>query len=190
MLNFKLTIKAVRNVMPAATIATQESSRDVPADQNTDVVSRILAQLAPFAALQRRALARAGCLRAISSTQLHVLFVLVSEGAMPMSRLADQLGVSLPNVTGIVDRMVERGYVERGRDLEDRRVVTVSASEAGRAAVEEIDMIRRRTIARVLEHLTPEQQRRALRTFTDLRTAAEAVTDAEQDDHHHHLQSC
>jgi DNA-binding MarR family transcriptional regulator len=105
---------------------------------------------------------------------------------MPMSRLAETLGVSLPNVTGIVDRMVERGYVERGRDIDDRRVVTVAATAAGRTEVEEIDMIRRRVIARVLERLTPDQQRRALRTFTDLRAAAEAAVEAEADDDHHH----
>ena len=101
-----------------------------------------------------------------------------------MSRLAERLGVSLPNVTGIVDRMVEHGYVERGRDDEDRRVVTITAAEAGRATVEEIDMIRRRSLARVLERLTPEQQRRALRTFSDLRAAAEAVDDTDQDHRH------
>ncbi len=43
---------------------------------------------------------------------------------MTMGRLAERLDVSLPNVTGIVDRMAERGFVERGRDAEDRRVVT------------------------------------------------------------------
>jgi DNA-binding MarR family transcriptional regulator len=170
--------------MTAPTITAEENLADTKTGPEQDVVSQILAQLAPFAALQRRAVAKGGCLRAISSTQLHVLFVL-GEGVMPMSRLADSLGVSLPNVTGIVDRMVERGYVERGRDDEDRRVVTVSATEAGRTAVEEIDMVRRRTIGRVLERLTPDQQRRALRTFTELRAAAEAVTDADQDDHHH-----
>jgi DNA-binding MarR family transcriptional regulator len=179
MLNFELTIKAHENVMTTATIRV-----DAAVSAEPDVISQILEQLAPFVALQRRAVAKAGCLRAISSTQLHVLFVLSGEGAMPMSRLADQLGVSLPNVTGIVDRMVENGYVERGRDEDDRRVVTVSATDAGRAAVEEIDMIRRRSIARVLERLTPEQQRRALRTFIDMRVAAEAVTEVEQDHHH------
>ena len=170
--------------MLTATIATEEISADSAAEQEKDVVSQILAQFAPFAALQRKALAKAGCLRAISSTQLHVLFVLVTEGTMPMSHLADSLGVSLPNVTGIVDRMVERGYVERGRDTEDRRVVTISATDAGRSEVEEIDMIRRRSIARVLNRLSPEQQRRALRTFTELRVAAEAVIEADQDHHH------
>jgi DNA-binding MarR family transcriptional regulator len=92
-----------------------------------------------------------------------------------MGHLADQLGASLPNLTGIVDRMVERGLVERLRDDDDRRVVVVRATPAGRAAVEEIDMVRRRQFGRLIETLTPQQQERALRTFRELRQAAERI---------------
>jgi DNA-binding MarR family transcriptional regulator len=144
-------------------------------------------QLKPLIASQRRSLAHHGCLRAISSTHLHVLFLLDSHGPMPMSRLAELLDVSLPNVTGIVDRMAERQFVERGRDPSDRRVVTVAATQHGREAVEEIDQIRRRTMARILDRLTPEQQRRALRTFTEMRAAAEAVDETDGHVHNHNL---
>ena len=41
-----------------------------------------------------------------------------------MSRLADVAGVSLSNATGLVDRMEERGYIERTRVPEDRRIVS------------------------------------------------------------------
>ena len=120
-------------------------------------------------------MARNGCLRAISSTHLHVLYLLEGDGPLPMSRLAELLDVSLPNVTGIVDRMVERGLVERGRDADDRRVVTVKVTESGHRTIEEIDSIRRQTLARTLAALTPEQQERALQTFTDLRAAVEST---------------
>ena len=139
------------------------------------IVGQIVDQLEPLIAKQRRAVAEQGCLRNTSSTQLHVLFVLVSEGAMPMGRLAEQLGVTLPNVTGIVERMVEHGFVERVRDEDDRRIVKVAATDSGRATVEEIDMIRRGQMAAVVSRLTAEQQQRALRTFTELRQAAEAL---------------
>jgi DNA-binding MarR family transcriptional regulator len=94
---------------------------------------------------------------------------------MTMSRLAELLDVSLPNVTGLVDRMEERGLVVRGGDPDDRRVVTLASTESGRATVEEIDQIRRRALAAVLERLDGEQQRHALRTFTELRVAAETT---------------
>ena len=139
------------------------------------IVDQILDQLAPLIARQRRAVAKEGCLRAISSTQLHVLFMLMSDGPTTMSHLADSLGVSLPNVTGLVDRMVENGLVERGGSIDDRRVVTVLATKAGRDTVEEIYLVRRRQLATVLAQLNPDQQRRALETFTDLRVAAERL---------------
>jgi DNA-binding MarR family transcriptional regulator len=142
-----------------------------------DLVAHILDQIQPLIARQRRAVARQGCLRAISSTHLHVLFLLESEGPRAMSRLAELLDVSLPNVTGIVDRMAERGFVERDREAEDRRVVTIRSAVAGREAVEEMDQIRRRTLGSIVARLTPEQQLRALQTFTELRAAAESVED-------------
>jgi DNA-binding MarR family transcriptional regulator len=141
------------------------------------IVEQILDELEPLVARQRRAVARHGCLRAISSTHLHVLFLLECDGAQTMGHLADQLGASLPNVTGIVDRMAERGLVERLRDDDDRRVVVVRATPAGRQAVEEIDMVRRRQFGRLIETLTPEQQERALRTFRELREAADRIKD-------------
>jgi DNA-binding MarR family transcriptional regulator len=156
---------------------------DSAALEGADLVERILEQLEPLIARQRKAVARHGCLRAISSTHLHVLFLLESEGPMGMGRLAELLDVSLPNVTGIVDRMAERGFVERGSDPDDRRVVTIRTASAGREAVEEIDQIRRQTMSRVLGRLTPEQQMRALQTFTDMRAAAEATADAEPHSH-------
>ena len=140
-----------------------------------DIVQQILDQLQPLVVRQRRAVAKEGCLRAISSTQLHVLFMLLSDGPTTMSRLAESLDVSLPSVTGIVERMVDNGLVERGGADDDRRVVTVIATDAGRKTVDEIDLFRRRQLAAVLGQLNPEQQRRALATFTDLRVAAERL---------------
>lgn len=140
------------------------------------IVKQILDELEPLIARQRRAVARQGCLRAISSTQLHVLFLLESDGPRQMGQLADQLDVSLPNVTGIVDRMVEHGLVERTRDADDRRLVVVRTTDAGRRTVEEIDMVRRQQFARVLEMLEPAQQHAALRTFRALRAASDRLS--------------
>lgn len=157
---------------------------DAAKAESADLVEQILEQLEPMIARQRRAIAKHGCLRAISSTHLHVLYLL-ENGAMTMSRLAEQLDVSLPNVTGIVDRMEERGFVERGRDPEDRRVVTVRATAGGHETVEEIDQIRRHSMRTILARMTPAQQARALLTFTDMRAAAEEAGDVEVHSHKH-----
>lgn len=140
-----------------------------------DIVEQILDQLEPLIARQRRAVAREGCLRAVSSTQLQVLYLLSCEAPVTMGRLAEKLDVSLPSLTGIVERMVEHDLVERGRDDDDRRVVTVAPTAAGRAAVEEIDLVRRRALAQLLSRLDPAQQEQALHIFAALRRAAESL---------------
>lgn len=146
----------------------------------TSIVEQCLDELAPLIARQRKAVAAQGCLRAISNTHLHVLFLLTTDGPMAMGRLADQLDVSMPGVSGIVDRMVGHGLVERLRDDDDRRLVVVRATSAGHAAVEEIDMVRRRQLARVLEMLEPSEQEAALRVFRKMRSAANQLNETKE----------
>ena len=146
----------------------------------TSIVEQCLDELAPLIARQRKAVAAQGCLRAISNTHLHVLFLLTTEGPMAMGRLADQLDASMPSVSGIVDRMVSHGLVERLRDDDDRRLVVVRATSAGHAAVEEIDMVRRRQLARVLEMLEPSEQEAALRVFRKMRSAANQLNETKE----------
>ena len=52
---------------------------------------------------------------ALSLVHLNVLAVLQEEGPLPMSGLAESLDVSHASATGIVDRMEQRGLVERRR---------------------------------------------------------------------------
>jgi DNA-binding MarR family transcriptional regulator len=151
------------------------------AETRQEIVDQIIEQLEPVIARQRKALVQQGCYRQISSTQLHVLYMLVSQGATPMSRLAEQLDVSLPNVTGLVERMVERGIVERLRPVDDRRVVEVRITAAGSFILDQIDMVKRQQMANVIARLTPDQQERALTTFRELRAATEQLVFEELD---------
>src|SRR4029079_18669769 len=144
------------------------------------IVEQCLDELEPLIARQRKAVAAQGCLRAISNTHLHVLFLLTTEAPMAMGRLADQLDASMPSVSGIVDRMVSHGLVERLRDDDDRRLVVVRATSAGHTAVEEIDMVRRQQLARVLEMLEPAEQEAALRVFRRMHAAASQMSETKE----------
>ncbi len=126
-------------------------------------------------AQQRQAMARHGCLRAVSNTNLHVLMLLENEGPVPMSRLADLLDASLPNLTGIVGRMEERGLVERLRDDPDRRVVLVGITSAGRTTVQEADATRQKHLAVILEAMPPAEQATCLAAFRALRRTAQRL---------------
>jgi DNA-binding MarR family transcriptional regulator len=51
-----------------------------------------------------------------------------------MQTLARVMRCDASNVTGIVDRLEERGYIDRQVDPEDRRVRRLVVTDAGRAA--------------------------------------------------------
>lgn len=108
----------------------------------------------------------------VSMTHLHVLSILDHHGELTMSRLADLLGVSLSNATGLVDRMEERGFVERERDREDRRVVFARLAEGGRLQLNDIQILREELMQKVLERLDAGQLQCVRQALRNLRGAA------------------
>ncbi|MDH5242422.1 MAG: MarR family transcriptional regulator, partial [Chloroflexota bacterium] len=111
----------------------------------------------------------------VSMSQLHVMSMLDRHGDMPMSRLAEMIDVSLSNATGLVDRMEERGFVERVRVPDDRRVVLVRITKAGRRILDEVEVLRAETLRAVLDRLDPDQLDGIARATADLRDALAAV---------------
>lgn len=107
----------------------------------------------------------------ISMTHLHILWVLEHHGELPMSRLAELLDVSLSNATGLIDRMEERGLVERVRVPDDRRVVIVRASSQGAQMRDEIEALKQDRMRSILSRLTRKQLDRVLGALGDLRVA-------------------
>ena len=55
----------------------------------------------------------------------------LSRGPERMTEIAAFLGVGLSSATGMVDRLVEKGLVERTHDRSDRRVVTCRLTDEG-----------------------------------------------------------
>jgi DNA-binding MarR family transcriptional regulator len=122
----------------------------------------------------------------VSMAQMHVLWLLQHHGAMPMSRLADLLDVSLSNATGIIDRMEQHGLVERVRVPDDRRLVLVKPSEAGVQAVFETQASRRDRMRAVIGHLSESERPVVLTALRSLRRALSAEVES-SDVHHHHF---
>jgi DNA-binding MarR family transcriptional regulator len=119
--------------------------------------------------------------RGLSMSTWHVLVMLERHGDVSMSRLADLLDVSLSNATGLVDRMEERGLIERVRVPDDRRVVLVRVSEAGRNLLTEVEVLGDEMIRRVLGRLDERQLARVAAAMRDMRGALVEVMTTESD---------
>lgn len=138
-------------------------------------MDEVIDTLAPLLAEQRQRWAERCHAHGLSVIGFHAIALLELHGRVPMSRLADDLNVALPNATGIVARLAERGVVERTDDPTDRRVVLVGLTEAGHALMAEIESARRDRLRRLLEAMPPEARLRLAQSVHDLREAARTI---------------
>lgn len=65
----------------------------------------------------------------LTMQQMKVIMMLEHRGDVPVSVLAESLNVSLPNMTGIVDRLVQNDLVERIPSSQDRRVILLRSTK-------------------------------------------------------------
>jgi len=75
-----------------------------------------------------------------------------------MSELADAARQISATMTGIVDRLVERGLLTRQRDPADRRAVRITLTEDGRQLLAAIQKKKRARLRQFLEQLTPAER--------------------------------
>ena len=68
----------------------------------------------------------------IPLSHVQVLAMLNDNGSMSVSEISRRLGIAKPNITPLVDRLIENGLAERNRDDNDRRIVNISICDQGR----------------------------------------------------------
>ncbi|HSW58601.1 MAG TPA: MarR family transcriptional regulator [Dehalococcoidales bacterium] len=67
----------------------------------------------------------------ITMAQMKIMLILFIHGPQRMTHLATELDVTLPTATSLVDKLVDKGYVSRENQTDDRRVVLCKLSEPG-----------------------------------------------------------
>jgi MarR family transcriptional regulator, organic hydroperoxide resistance regulator len=74
----------------------------------------------------------------LAPRQMHLLRLLDPDEPRPMSSIAGSLRCDPSNVTGIVDRLEERGLIERRTDPGDRRVKMLALTPEGASVRDQI----------------------------------------------------
>ena len=91
------------------------------------------------------------------NTQFQVLAIVMHSGNLRISEIGRRLGISSPNMTPLIDRLIEKGYAERLLDSKDRRVIKIGISEKGRRFVASRRRLARNTIKENLSTLNSEE---------------------------------
>lgn len=77
----------------------------------------------------------------LTASQYNVLRIL--RGAHPTRLACREIGDRMiardPDITRLLDRLADRGLIDRSRDRGDRRIVEVGITEAGLALLDELD---------------------------------------------------
>lgn len=71
----------------------------------------------------------------LTHTQFFVLIAIHSQRQSTMQQLAEKMHVTMPTMTGIIDRLVQGHYVTRVENPDDRRQVLIELRKEGQALI-------------------------------------------------------
>jgi DNA-binding MarR family transcriptional regulator len=90
-------------------------------------------------------------------TLVAALVTIAREGPMTLGDLAAAEQVAPPSITKVAARLVEEGLAERSVDTDDRRVVWIAVTDAGRRHLEASRRRRTTWLASRLDGFTPDE---------------------------------
>jgi DNA-binding MarR family transcriptional regulator len=94
----------------------------------------------------------------ITSPQLICLLAITGSGHTNATKIAKNVHLSTSTVVGILDRLERNGLVARMRDARDRRVVDVSATEAGLTLARNVPLPLQKSLTEALGTLPEAKQ--------------------------------
>jgi MarR family transcriptional regulator, organic hydroperoxide resistance regulator len=113
----------------------------------------------------------------LTIAQLKSLFFIADREKTNFKKLAEALNVTPPNVTGIIDRLVEQKLVSRTENPEDRRIMLLQITDEGRKLLNNLREKRTTAMTKIMGHLTIEQLNIQKQSVQDLIKAAEKYRD-------------
>ena len=116
----------------------------------------------------------------LTMPQLKVLLAIFVDGPQTCTALAGALDLSLPTMTGILERLAAHGCLKRWQDPLDRRRFPVALSAEGQELVERLWASGRNELATLIASIDLEGLRVVERAFSIL---IEAVRDPEAPRH-------
>lgn len=107
--------------------------------------------------IEQKAL-RSGEFKDLSVAEIHTIEAIGMYRQSTMSEVAAVLGITVGTLTTAVNNLVRKGYVQRNKIVEDRRVVKLELTKRGKLAYRIHEKFHTDMIKATIEDLTPEEE--------------------------------
>ena len=122
----------------------------MPDRQNPDRAVRVWLRLIRLEARMQAAVGERLRAIGVSISQCDVLTTLTEQEGVSQQELAKRLYVTKGNISGLIDRLEEAGFVERRSTASDRRQHAIYLTKAGRQMGEKAIAVQHRWVASTL----------------------------------------
>lgn len=101
----------------------------------------------------------------LSMTQVAALLRIHKSGCSNVSCLGEEMGISNPAASQMLERLVQMGLVIRRENPEDRRLKQIALTERGQAVLEGGMRARQQWLVEMSKLLSPEEQEQVTAAF-------------------------
>jgi DNA-binding MarR family transcriptional regulator len=108
----------------------------------------------------------------MTMAQIKALFTISQGEAVPVSRIAEYLGVGQPTASHLVDKLVRQGFAGRSENPVDRRVTLVRLTSQGQDLVQRLYQGGEEHYRSWVKQLTDEERKQLLSGLQALARAA------------------
>lgn len=127
-------------------------------NKSTVVINELLVQLFNDVLQIEEQSLKEGVLSDISITEIHTIEAIGMYNERTMSEVAQKLKITVSTLTTAINKLIKKGYVERKRIEEDRRVVLIKLTKRGKLAFRLHQKFHREMINNAIEGLSESEE--------------------------------
>lgn len=105
----------------------------------------------------------------LSRLHLGILAILDSTNGPPISEIAEKLLIPRPQMTRLINHLVEAGLAERRQNSSDKRVTNISLTQSGKAALKQCEHILKNKARQQLSYLSEKELEELSQVLAKLR---------------------
>jgi DNA-binding MarR family transcriptional regulator len=111
--------------------------------------------------------------------QVRILVVVAAAGSASLGAVAEAAGLHVSRASRLCDRLVSAGLLHRANDPSDRRLLTLTLTQAGREVVESVMDRRREEVSRALARMSRPRRAELVRALDEFAAAGASVTETD-----------